>query len=243
MENPSKLADTIKFDVPTSSNSKLVFIFVAFVILLFEIGFLLWFVPGNFEETKVNSAKIEELTKENGKLANAVDILESADSSQISEDLFLAESALPNEKRVTGLVSALTNLASSSGVTIDQIDITFGNVSSKSATKKTKEVVNQFSDSKLKHDVVGVPIILEVAAPDSELLDLVGNVQQALPLLDIRDITFKLDEGEKSGKLSVLVFSQPNVVFDKSKLGQISALNAEDLKAISSLSTKRNILQ
>lgn len=243
MEKQNKISDVIKFDAPNSSNSKLIFIFVAFVVILFEIGLLIWFVPGTFEETKTNSVTINELVSQNEKLSAAVDVLETTETSQISEDLFLAESALPSEKRVSGLVSALTNLALSSGVAIDQIDISFGNVSSKSGSRKTKDMMNEFSDSKLKHDVVGVPIIMDVTAPDSELLDFVGNVQQALPLLDIRDVTFKLDEGKKSGKLSVLVFSQPGEVFDKSKIGQISGINGEDSKAISTLSTKRNILQ
>ncbi len=244
MEQKPKIPDIINFDIPQEGKSKYIFLAIAFVVCLVEIVFLLWFVPNNFEQINQNSEVISKQTEENKKLEDSVLVLNSTNQTQLNQDLLLAESGLPSEKRVTGLVSALTYLASSSGVVVDQIDISFGNVSTKSATKKPTAEDIKFSDFKLKHDVVGVPIVMKVLGDDSKMLEFVGKVQQALPLLDIRDVTISLnEEGAKEGQLSVLVYSQPGDKFTMAKIGNVSAISDGETKAISTLDTKTSILQ
>ncbi len=246
MENPKNPLSSIKIDKQSFDWSKYLLSGIA-VLIVFASSIVLYsFIPSTWAEISQNSTLIQEETTKVSNMEKAVAVLNNVNSSQIGQNLIQAQLALPDEKRVTGLVSALTTLASSSGATVSQIDISFGKVSTSSGKTKPVTATNsfsQFEDTKLPNDVVGVPIILEVTGTSDQVLALIGKVQEALPLLDIRDMEYIVSDDKQSSKLSVLVYAQPGEVFNLSKVDKISPITYSEQNYLNILNTKTDILQ
>lgn len=243
MENPKTLEEIIKIDNPSRGLGKYLLAGTAALIIISEVIFLFWFVPGRLEEVKANSRVISDLEVSAKSLEEAVVVLDNTNTEKLSSDLALAELALPSEKRVTGLVSGLTNLASSSGTVVNKIEISFGKVSTDSAKVDSGIVGEEIKDVPLANDVVGVPMTLEVEAEALPVLDLVGKIQEAMPLLGIKEVEYSVSGDKKSAGLSVLIYSQPGETFKKTKINKILPLTQKESDFLDQLKRKTNILQ
>lgn len=243
MENPKTLAETIKIDNPSRGLGKYLFAGAAALIIISEAIFLIWFMPGRLEEVKANSSVISELEVSARSLEEAITVLDNTNTEKLSSDLALAEIALPSEKRVTGLVSGLTNLASSSGTAVKKIEIAFGKVSTESGKVVPGALVQEIKDVPLGSDVVGVPLTFEVEAEALPVLDLVGKIQEAMPLLGIKEVEYSVSGDKNSAGLSVLIYSQPGETFKKTKINKILPLTQKESDFLNQLKGKTNILQ
>lgn len=245
MENQNKQKNDLPIKLNKGTGMGLIFTVGAFLTVLICVSVLFWQGSVLAPEVQSNFSEIDELADETEKLQNGLNILLDVNTVSLETELARVEKALPNEKSVTGFVSALTNMATSSGTTVNSIQIEYGKVSTDSAgiEKGRRNSVTEGKDVEIGNDVVGVPLDMNVIGDGGQILDLIGKVQQALPLLGILEMNYNLTNTAKNGDLSVLIFSQPGEVFNMSKIVKVSPISQTERQWIDSLSSKTNILQ
>lgn len=203
-------------------------------IILLELGFLVCFFPTTLDTIKTEQNKVSALTEENKKLAAAQTILGETNPKAIEDNLFRVTTALPNEKKISGLVTGLTGLASSSGVAVSSLEFSPGLIATapsqlKSESQKTVSLPN---------NVLAVPTSLSVNTGLSSLISLLRSLNSISQLVSVRAVSVgTTGKGQTSAQFSVLVYYQP-VNNQPVDFKNVQALTPEDRATINSLSSK-----
>ena len=171
-------------------------------------------------------------------MEKTISVLESLDQVKVRRDLATVVAALPNEKKVTGMVTGLTNLASASGVSVSSVELIPGKISTKSAgVSQTAIKANDLADVDVGGGVRGIPLSRVGSGNEPRFLDLVGKIARVSPLLGVRKLDFTVAGGvERSGQLTILVYFMPvdTSRIDSSALAGLSLAEEESLRRLGS---------
>ena len=154
------------------------------------------------EQMTVTGNEVAGLEEKKVLLTNKVAILENADDRLIETDLLQAETALPTDKNLSGMIYGLETLAASSSANMDSFSTTVG----KLATDSAKPVVPEKNkEKKLDNQVEVTPFNLILTSDFDALhnfLRFLGGVNR---LVGINSISWK------DGKADIVldVFYQP----------------------------------
>lgn len=233
--------------VPTSGIRVYIFFIILGVFVLAEIlvgGFI-----GNGIVSRIltNASEMPQLTKDTIQLEQTLSVVDSLDSGKIGQELSRATTALPSEKKVSGIVSSLTSLASASGVVVNKLELTPCKISTRSARLKTPalpaqlEVASDCENVKLEKGVSGVPLTMQVLTSEAQLVDFVGKLHLVSPLLGVKNLEYTVSPKGKMSTISLLLFFQPSTA-DLTKTDKLTPLSNEEENVVSGLSKQIVIL-
>jgi len=106
---------------------------------------------------------------------NNIRFLSQLDENQLEEDFLLASSALPPERDVASLISAINQAAIMSEITLDDFSFQVGQISSRSTEVPEDSQKNALVTFTARGDVL-------------QIRDFLTNLQQKIPLLALREI-------------------------------------------------------
>lgn len=191
----------------------------------------------NENKTKINSLKETKQRHE-----KALEVLENLDGGKINQSLQQTSQALPSEKKVSGIISSLTSLATSANVTVSVLELTPCSISTRSAViKKPKEKLADCENVKLQNEVSGVPLTMQLVGEENDVLNFLRKIEHVSPTLGVRRFDYSFTAKGKVADLSVLLYFQP-VAQDIFKLEKISNLTASQEQVIQSVSGRSVIL-
>lgn len=171
--------------------------------LLGELGLAMWFLPGRLEGL---IAKKEELAKDTAQaqeLAATVKLLAEIDRDQLQKDLAKVLAAVPDEKKTSGLVTGLTNLASSSGIMVKGLSFSPGLISTSSALASTSEKV-------LTGGVKSIPVAVTLVADRNQMATFLEDLRQVSQILGVTSVQFSSSQREANlVTLPMLIYYQP----------------------------------
>lgn len=202
------------------------------IILLVEVLSLAFYFPKKIFELWDLKGRITLLSSDVKLLAQAQQELAAVDATQLSSYLKLAEVALPDEKKVAGLITGLTDVASSSGVAVKTVSFSPGRISVSTASAGV--VGGGTGEVEIGDKVRAIPVTMTVASSLTQFLDYLKKLQAASQLLGVTGITYSLS-GQSGGDLNLIVYYLPGRL-GKPGWQYIPVISAEDLKVLSDLS-------
>ncbi len=195
------------------------FVFYTLIILVDVIILALLF-PGKVFKLIETKDQIEIFSTEERQLTEANELLAAVDINQLSSALVIANVALPDEKKVAGLISGLGTVASASGVVVRTISYSPGVVSTSSAQSQNLDAI---------------PVTMTLNSSLIQFLDYLKKLQSASQLLGVTGITYTLTGSSPGGEVNILVYYLPARAGKPSWLG-VPRIDAEDLKILSKIS-------
>jgi Tfp pilus assembly protein PilO len=218
----------------------LVYVFLG-LILAVEVISAIIILPSKIEQIMANGSKIANAESETAKFDRAVGVLESLNETRVETGLNESVQALPSEKKVSGIVSSLTSLASSSGVIVKFLELTPCGISTRSAAVRVSRSSSSCENVKLLKNVSGIPLSMQVLAEESQLSDFVSRLHKVSPLLGIRSIDYSFGETVKTADIALLLFFQP---VSQIKLGvdNVSKISSSEESLLRELSDQVVIL-
>lgn len=201
------------------------------LLLLTDISLMALVFPGKIFGLLDMKDRIDVLSTETKQLQIADEQLVAVDESQLSSTLRIAGIALPDEKKVAGLISGLGGVASDSGVLVKSIGFSPGRVSTMSAGVQTIGA----GEVEVGDKVRAIPATMTVSSSLSQFLDYLKKLQLASQLLGVTGINYSLTGSSPGGDVSLLVYYLPGRLGKPSWL-YVPAIATEDLQVLSNLS-------
>lgn len=227
-----------KADTWSSINLVKIKIYAPFVllgiILLVEVLSLAFHFPKKAFELWDLKNRLTVLSDEVKSLSSAQQQLGAVEASLLSSYLKLAEVALPDEKKVAGLISGLVSVASSSGVTVKAVSFSPGRISV--STVSAGVAGEGAGEVEIGDKVRAIPVTMTVASSLAQFLDYLERLQAASQLLGVTGINYSLSE-QSSGDLNLIVYYLPERL-GKPGWQYIPSISAEDLKMLTNLSPR-----
>lgn len=181
----------------------------ALVILAEAIAGVVYF-PGKVRELYSTAQDLDTLKEEVTAREAIVTELEAVDQNQLKSQIALATSALPSEKKISGLITGLTNLASSSGIAVTELSFSPGLVSTRSGSTTQISVEPEIAGQSAEDGVRGIPISLAATANEPQLLiDFMGKIAKVSPLLGIKTLSYRVSDQNKSATFLFVIYYQP----------------------------------
>lgn len=199
------------------------------LVILVEVWFLAFYLPGKIFGLLELRDQVTRLSQDVGQLATANEQLGAVDNTQLAAELTVAEVALPDEKKVAGLISGLGSLASSSGVLVKSIAFSPGRVSTSSA-----DLTGGGSEIEVGDKVRAIPVTMTVTSSLEQFLDYLERLEAASQLLGVTEINYSLS-GPTGGDLGLLVYYLPART-GKPSWQHIPSISSEDLAVLSKVS-------
>lgn len=199
-------------------------------LILAEVLFLAFYLPGKVFELLDLRDKTTSLSSDVKQLMAANSQLAAVDENQLNSALNIAEVALPDEKKVAGLIAGLGKVASSSAVAVKSISFSPGQISTASG-----QVSVGASDLAIGDGVRAIPVNMSVASSLTNFLDYLNKLQSASQLLGVTGINYSLPSQTSGGEMSLLVYYLPART-GRPTWQYIPPIEATDLEVLSKLS-------
>lgn len=192
---------------------------------------LIFLVPRQQQEVGSLLEKRRDVADEITGLSKALAVLKSVDQKKLATQLATVNAALPSQKKTSGLLSGVAEVARGSGVTLKSVDFAPGKISTGSAERTTEE--------KLPGTKVSVLLASAVVTGDlSSLRSFLTLLSSSSQLVGVKSVAYTgFAAREQTASLSLLVyFQQPETTgLDWS---QVSAVSSEQEKVVAKLSTR-----
>ncbi len=189
---------------------KAYFPFIVLAAVLFgEILVLAFYFPNKIFSLLEIRVKIDQLSGEVKQLENAEQSLSQVNDQDLNSTLAKATVALPDEKRVTGVITGLVNLASASGVIVKSIEFSPGRISTKVGSPSGTPVVSS-REIEIGDRVLAVPANMSVNSSLVQILSYLSKLQTSGPLLGVTALNYSLSGSAPGGTISLLVYYLPN---------------------------------
>lgn len=208
-----------------------VFLVVGVVILVELLAAVLYLPRQVFSLIDLKD-EVTVLSQRQVELAAAEEALGEVDDGQVNNLLLRAEKALPDEKRVAGVVSGISALASSAGVITKSIEFSPGIVSTSSGS-----ILVSTSEKDEGEKVKSVPVSMSVTSTLPQFLDFLKQILKSGQLLGVTSINYSLTGGQPGGDMSLVVYFLPARI-GKPDWNFIPSITEEDLAVLDELSNQ-----
>lgn len=207
---------------------------VIFGVVVSEIIFGFIFFPPMIKNIQENFAKKDLVNLEIAELTTVLDSLAKINKENLGIDLSKAGAALPDQKKTAGLVTGLSNLALTSGVTVKNLEFSPGLISSGSASLEKKPTEDVIKGGGVKAVIASMTVLSDL----DSLVDFLSKMDKASQLLGVSDVMFGHDISSGSqAKIGLYIYYQPLV--DSVLLAkQILPLTETENKVLQGLSSK-----
>lgn len=200
------------------------------VVILAEVLSLAFYFPGKIFELLDLRDKVVLLSADVKQLSSANEQLAAVDNAQLDSALAIAETALPDEKKVAGLISGLGKVASSSAVVVKTISFSPGQISTGAG-----QVSVGADDKTIGDGVRAIPVSMSVSSSLVNSLDYLRKLQAASQLLGVTGLNYSLLGPTSGGEMGLVVYYLPRR-FGRPTWQYIPAIEATDLEVLSKLS-------
>lgn len=213
----------------------------AFLLVILEIAFLILFLPGKVTNISSWRTNIASLTQTVRLLDSTNQTLSQMDKNTLEAKLNQVNSALPTEKKVSGLVTGLSSLGSESGVIVQTIEFSPGVISSRSGQPAKTSITNPDTTTlptgdKLAAGVKAIPLSLSVKGDIQSLISFLNSVHNANQIISLDSLDYRLaNSGTNVAVISGRVFYQPQSNPGQIDLTHFQGLTEADEKEISRL--------
>lgn len=220
-----------------SKNNIVSLIIPGLTIIIAAVSF--WFVlKPSVENILAGRENLEKNKKELAVLAEKVDFLKRIDDSELASDLNKAESALPSEKSIPGLLGGLERMANEASASIESFSTSPGIVSTASAetagSAADSNLQMKLTDFQLPSPFVGFTITLK--SNYGQLKSFLARFRQAARVMAVTDLNFtsksKSLEEQVQVTMSLAAYYQ-NLPMTITKIGEpISPISDLDRKVL-----------
>lgn len=213
-----------------SGLSKYSLYFILLFLALSELTVGLLYLPNLVNQVIALRQRVDEKQTDVKNYETAVSLLRSIDSTQLSANLKKINTVLPKEKRIAGLVTGFINLASSSGMAVTGLEFSPGRIASASGNLLNSEHpdLSNVHEVDFGSGVKGIVMYLSITGNAPQLTRFLRSLQTSSPLIGVKNVEFTVaaDQAVQSkASLQLLIFYQPEVVFDITDIGKISDLS------------------
>ncbi len=148
-------------------------------------------------------ASVDQLEKDEQDLRERYLMLSSLDERNLEQQSALAELAVPSEKNIPFILQAFRNAVEESSFLIKEFKFSPGEISKEEVTLDSGEVIEE------------LPLEINLVGPSENLNQLIDELENTVPIFEIRDIDFKVEEKQPdkaSLKVKLLTFYSPPLV-------------------------------
>lgn len=178
------------------------------VICLEVIGALLFF-PAQIGQLRQTQASLGDLEREVSSMEDAAKIIKDNQPNVTEENLKKAMAALPNEKKTSGIVSGIANLASEHGVAVKTLEFSPGLISTASAITGYRPI-SPSGEVDVGGGVKSIPAFLTVEANLSQIESFLKAVYASSQILGVTMISHSVTpQGLESAKIGLLIYYMP----------------------------------
>lgn len=202
---------------------------ISIAILLFCVIALLYGVIPSFKNVGELIVSMQALEKDNASLTKKLAILDRYDEADLKEKLGVVLSAVPADKGLPELFSTVEEVAGKTGVSIADMNVSGGLVSTASAAKQSP-LEKQLGTRTL-------PFTVTVVGGLSNMQEFITKVAVVRRLMRIRafSISFPKNDTPLTISLSLDAFYEPYITSLGSVTQEISPLSDEELNTIEKL--------
>jgi hypothetical protein len=201
------------------------FYIVIAIAVITEIVLMVIAVPPRLQNIFSNQIKFNSLSLQSRDLESAVQTVTSIDKTRLDGYLQKSTIALPDEKKTAGIVSGLSNVASSAGIIVRDLELTPGLLSSSSA--RTPSVRG------LKY----VPAALLLSSDLPSLAKFVNSLRNTSQVLGVSELHYVSSGNYNSVEIGVQIFYLPPSE-GPVEWKQLEALTSTELDLLDGLSDK-----
>ncbi len=204
---------------------------ISIAILLFCVIALLYGVIPSFKNVGELIVSMQVLEKDNASLTNKIEILDRYDETDLKEKLGVVLSAVPGDKGLPALFGTVEEVAGQAGVTLADMNVSGGLVSTASATKQ--------SPLEKQLGTRALPFTVTVVGGLSNMQEFITKVALVRRLMRIRafSITFPKNDKPLTISLSLDAFYEPYITSLGGVTAVISPLSDEELSTIDTLTS------
>lgn len=199
-------------------------------VILAEIVAAMVFLPRQVFRLLELYDRTKELTASVSQLTDAEKALAAVDDNQLNSLFNRADIALPDEKRVAGVITGLSGLATASGVTVKSIAFSPGRVSTGSGLVSVRGADDLVGDR-----VRAVKVGLSVTSSLENVLSFISRLQKSVQLLGVTGVSFSLSGTAPGGEMDLLVYYLPTRETEPS-LSFVPGISREEVAVIEGLS-------
>ena len=224
------------------SKGKTLFILLGLV-FIFEIATAIILLPRFWTKVIEERQQIAGLESETLELNRKLQVLDSLDGDQVALGLNNASLALPTEKKISGIVSSLTSLSSSSGTVVNRLELSPCKISTRSASLNVVKVINttDCQNVKLDNGVSGIKLSMELLADSLRLQNLIAQLYHVSPMLGVETFEYGKNSNGETSSLTLLLYYQPSTV-NLSKLDNLKEISDGENEVLKSLNNQLVIL-
>lgn len=153
----------------------LIIVMVSFYIILPQVRNLV----GNYQLLSEEKAEVSKLIMKRN-------VLESVDSNFTAKYLADAEAAIPSEKDAASILVALENLSGSAQITIEQVDLTPGLVSTSAAT--TSAITTVAGSITTRRGAQSLVVDVAAKGSTAQIMDFIRQLQNMRRVFDIESL-------------------------------------------------------
>lgn len=220
---------TINFKAIIPVVRKISFYFLVVTIVGLESIYLVREVPHQWDQIASLRQNEQSFKKEVATLAQAAEVLNNLDKSELAKQLDTVNAALPSQKKTSGFVSGISTIASASGVVLKEVGFSPGRISTGSA-EPAEEVI--------KGSLVrSVNAAVQISSDQGKLVDFLTNLQNAIQLVGITNVIYETTAKDSTAHVSLKVFFEP-VSASPIAWEQVRPNSPEEDETIESLSDK-----
>lgn len=211
------------------------FYIVAALIIGVELIFAVLFFPSFWQRILAASETAATAAVDLKEKQTALAILSQTDEEKLQVGLGKALAALPEEKKISGLVTGLTTLASQSGIVVKGLEFAPGVISTRSAQLDRQKAAEPELGPGLEEIVIGsgvkaIPVDVSLAGSLEQLADFLKNLTQTSQILGVTAVDYRQSsKAAPETTLSVLIYYQ---------LPKENKINWNQVKPLSGLAIK-----
>ncbi len=193
------------------------------------------FAPQLVRELLAQNDRLNQLTAEVAAQQEDLDFLSGAagDSQKIASDYAKVAAALPDEKKVSGVITGITTLANQAGVRVDHLEFSPGTIST--VAGQLAPVTETLSITHLPLGVEATPATLAVSGTRSQLTTFLSSLPKTSQLIGVEAVNLTPQNDTLwNGEITLRIYYQPAVA-KEIVWGQLAPLTADQEAKISEL--------
>lgn len=183
-------------------------------VIAVEVVFGYFFLWPKITEIGNLRKQVAEKQGEVDRLKKSWNYLSTVDQNKLRSDLEIATAALPDDKKVSGVVSGVSKVASASGVALLSLNFSPGRVSTQAAVESEKVLISPEVSNRL--NVKSLDANITITGSLSQAKIFLQKLASASQILGVESVDYILGAAGNNlsasdiGSLSVKIYYQPN---------------------------------
>jgi hypothetical protein len=201
-------------------------------LLLVQAAFFIFYVPDQVTQIFKAREAVDKDAAEINNLAAALAKIQTIDAQSLSRYLAVATAALPDEKKTSGMVTGMTNLASTYGIGVKSLEFSPGLISSGSANLTNLPT----SQVTLGGGVKQITASLTIFASIPSLIAFLEGLEKTSQMIGVNSVELGDNAQRSEVSLQLQIYYQPPRSFNPDTAAKdLKLLGDEDVALLESL--------